>query len=204
MENLILAPATVITIVTLLLISLALIAVFLYLMYIPLRTIFKKNKSLTRFSSCLKCIEDFDELMVSGNTDAAIPRLQMAPFLDIPANSQILAAIKDHHQELLSRYLQLSDSLNVRSPNLASLENLFHERNELLELVFKSRFNYEVLADKRKNEGKTLPGWTRAEFDKKEADLKNALKKNFTSLKTELHYFFKHLEETPRGEILIH
>jgi hypothetical protein len=177
---------------------------FLYLIIVPLQTIFRKNKTLTRFSTSLKCIEDFDTLLEEGNVDEAISHLRMAPFFDIPSNSQLLTAIKEHHQELLSRYLILSDTLNIRTPNLAKLETLYNERNELLQMLFKSRFNFEVVLGKRKSEGKTIPNWTKVEFEKKEAELKNELKKNFSALRVELHYFFKNLEDAPRGEVLIH
>lgn len=142
--------------------------------------------------------------MQENNIGQAIASLKIAPYFEIPDNSQLISAIKDHHQEVLSRYLFLTDTLNIRSPNLAKLENLFNERNELLSMYFKSRFNFEVLQGKRKSEGKSIPNWTKAEFTKKEAELKNELKKNFSSLQIELHYFFKHLENAPRGEVLIH
>src|SRR5690606_4175468 len=126
------------------------------------------------------------------------------PFFEIPSSFQLLSALREHYQELLSRYLLISDSLNIRSPNLAKLEDLLNERNELLQLLFKSQFNYEVLLGKRKSEGKSLPNWTKAEFEKKEHDLKNELRSNHDRLKVELHYFFKNLENAPRGEVLIH
>jgi hypothetical protein len=152
----------------------------------------------------MKYLEEFDSAIEQGHIEEAILALRMAPFLDIPSNSQLLTAIKDHNQETLSRHLLLSDTLNVRVPNIAKLESLFTERSELLQLVFKSRYSYESLIEKRKSEGKDIPSWTKVEFEKKELEIKNALKKNLDHLRDELYHFFKHLEETPRSEVLIH
>lgn len=100
--------------------------------------------------------------------------------------------------------LILADTLNLTTPNLAKLEDLFNNRNDLLFLYFKSRFNFEVLQTKRKSEGKSIPSWSKVEFAKKDAEIKNEIKKNQSSLKLELDLFFNNLEKKPSGELLIH
>lgn len=204
MEDLVLEASTILIVTFLLVISLLLIGVFLYLVSVPLQTIFRKNKTLSKLSASQKFIEEFDAYMESGNTEGALLCLRMAPFLEIPSSFQHLGTLREHYQELLSRYLIVSDTLNTRAPNLGRLEDLLNERNELLQLLFKSQFNYEVLLGKRKSEGKSLPNWTKNEFEKKENDLRDELKKNLVSFNSELHYFFKHLESAPSGEVLIH
>src|SRR5690606_22946215 len=118
----------------------------------------------------MKALEDFDKYLDEGSIEKASLTLRSTPYLDVPHNSEFLSKIRTHHQEVLDRCLGITDKLNTRAINLGELEALFSERSELLHLFFKARFSYETLQDKRQNEGKPIPLWTQAEFDKKEIE----------------------------------
>lgn len=175
-----------------------------FLYYRQVRVLLAKSRSQSKLSQSLKAVNYFDECLDNGDLEGASLTLSKIPFYDIPASSEILSVIRSHHQDLLARCVELAERMNSRPSNIAQLEALFSERADLLQLVFKARYSFETLMEKRGIEGKSIPLWTQAEFEKKEEEIREALGINMDKLKQELESFVSNLKNTPKGEALIH
>jgi len=199
-----LTTANVLIIACLFISALLLAAGLFFLYYRQVRVLLAKSRSQSKLSQCLKAVNDFDECLDNGDLEGAALLINKIPYFDIPASSEILSVLRSHHQDLLARCVELSERMNTRPSNIAQLESLFSERGDLLQLVFKARYSFETLMEKRGVEGKSIPLWTQAEFEKKEEEIREALCINKDKLKRELESFTSNLKNAPKGEALIH
>ncbi|HMO17706.1 MAG TPA: hypothetical protein PKA63_05640 [Oligoflexia bacterium] len=163
-----------------------------------------RTKINSKLAQCVKAADEFEAFIASADYEAATRALKEMPFFEIPTSSEFLPVLRTHHQDFLARCVELTELMNARASNICELESLFTERGDLLQLVFKARFSFETLLEKRGGEGKTIPLWTRAEFEKKEEEIREALHLNKNKLEREIDFFVSNLRSTPRGEALIH
>ncbi len=196
--------STVIISVILILFSLTILGTLGYFIFKPTRELILRSRSKSELAKKLDMIQRFDTLLENGAPLDAIPHLSSILFLDIPRSAENLSGIREINQAFLARALALSEKLGAHIPNIEVVETLIVERGELTQLLFKAKYSYETILEKRENDGKSLPRWSLNEFERKEGEIESSLSINLKNLKSEINKLELSLKQGSIGEYLIH
>ena len=151
-----------------------------------------------------KRLLQIDKLFEEKKFFEAISLIEEAIIFTPGARSQDIARSKEHHQEILSRLLTLSDGLGSRLENIASIEKLFLERSEIQHMHLKASGSYKSFQKKRRDAGKDVPDWSKAEFEQRVSEVKKELEKNTKDLKEELRLAFDSLRAAKDKKVIYH
>ena len=94
--------------------------------------------------------------------------------------------------------------MNSRAKNIADVERLFMERNELMSLYMKARESYHNLRFRREKAGKNIPDWSKSDFEKRITEIKKELKRNESALQEALDQLFEALATPGEENIVYH
>ena len=182
-------------------------ALALFLIALPIRAglrSFIGTKDFLRFRRSLQRLRRFDELVEMERWNEAIRELEKAVVFEALSSRQLISSIKEHHQNLLSRALQIAEHFSARVESVAEVERLFIERAELQILFVKANEAYRRLQDKRGESGKSLPKWSQGDYLKRIREVTGELHSNRRALEQQLAKLFDEIQTPKREEIIYH
>jgi hypothetical protein len=162
------------------------------------------SKSKLGFRKASSALQKADSFIQRSQWKDALAAVQQAVVFDQVYDRQIISALSEHHQNVLSRLLLVAEGLTARPQNIADLERLFMERTELLVLHLKAIEAYKRLKSRRVQSGKAVPSWSRGDFDKRSAEIQTELKRNQNALADELRKLTAHLLSPPKDQVTLH
>ena len=181
-----------------------LLGLLLWLMFAPLLKSVAGRKDAMRMNRSADRIAAADRLIAERKYPDAIKLLRGAPVLEIYENIALLEPVRDLHQNILSRCVQISEEVGSRAENLAEVEQLFNQRDELQSLYLRAKESFRNLKAKREREGKETPTWSKSDFDERVNDIKSELIANGKSLQQDLEKLFSALESARAEPIVYH
>jgi len=182
-------------------------ALTLYLIALPVRSALRSfvgTKDFLRLRRSLQRLRKFDELIEAERWEDAIRELERAVVFEVLSSRQLVSSIREHHQNLLSRVLQVSEHFSARAESLGEVEKLFVERAELQVLYIKANETFRRIQDKRETSGKSLPKWSQGDYLKRIREVQTELQTNRRALDTALPKLFKEIQTPKREEIIYH
>lgn len=182
-------------------------ALALYLITLPFRAVLREmvgTKDFMRFRRSLQRLKRFDELVEMERWPEAVRELERAVVLDALSSRQLISSIKEHHQNLLSRALQVAEHHSARAESLAEVEQLFIERSELQVLYLKANDAFRRIQDRREEVGKPLPKWSQGDYLKRIREVSMELSANKSALQHLLAKLFQEIQTPKRDEIIYH
>lgn len=180
-------------------VGVGLLGFFLWVLAAPCFGWLRGSKDLRRLRRAAERVKRFDSLVNDEKFRPALSELRAAVIYDAPSLSEIISSYREHYQNLLSRMLLVAEELNKRPEGLPDVERLLFERVDLMTLQIKVNDTFRKLRAKRTNEGKDLPSWSKEDFEKRLAEVKQELSRNQAHLEDHLKLLFAHLEK-PSGE----
>lgn len=181
-----------------------LLGMLLWLIFSPLFTSLAGRKDTLRIQRSGERIAAADMHISDRKYPEAIKLLRGAPILEIYENISLLEPVRDLHQNILSRCVQISEDLGSRAESLAEVEQLFNQRDELQSLYLRAKESFRNLKAKREREGKETPTWSKSDFDERVNDIKSELLANGKDLQKELEKLFGALESSRAEPIVYH
>jgi len=134
----------------------------------------------------------------------AVYALKKAVVFDHSGDMNFLSAVRDHHQSLLSRCLVVAEESKGRPENLAVVERLFLERGKLHAKYSEALASFEKLSSKRRQSGKDLPKWTKADYRQRLSQTEAELEKNQKELEKSLDQLFSSILSSPQKGVVYH
>jgi hypothetical protein len=164
---------------------------------LPERWKFRKKKRL---------LLQADELLKTGAVQQAASVLMDAFYLDqIKVDPSLIDPILNHHLDILSRVISVTEKHSRHLENLPILEDLLHSRCQLMKAWFERTYAREKIRRKKAEDGKPAPGWAAQEFVRQLEDIKDKLTTNRRSLLSRLKDLFGSLEKMRlEGEVTYH
>lgn len=184
--------------------GLALTIVLLWFLLSALFLTVAGTRDYLKFRKAAQRLKRVDELLEGELYADALKELRRSVVFDARSSRQLIATLRDHHQNVLSRCLVISEALGSRSENIANIEQLFLERTELQLLLLKAHDAYRRLQDRREQAGKALPAWSQADYDKRLRDVASELLRNKRVLIGELDTLFSNLQAPPKPEEIVY
>lgn len=174
-----------------------------YFVFKPVKELLLRSRASNELTKKIIFVQKVDDLSEDGNPIEAIAILPSILYLEIPRSAESISNIREINQLFLSRALADFRKNWLTNSNIEQLESLVIERTELIQLLFKAKYSFETIAGKREDSGKSLPKWTKDEFQRKNTEIDTALKTNF-KLQNELEKLTTALKQGSVGEYLIH
>ena len=144
------------------------------------------TRDFLKFRKSLVRLRKFDELVELEKWSEAVKELERGVVFDALSSRQLVSSIKEHHQNLLSRALQVAEHFSARAENIGAVERLFLERAELQMLTIKANEAYQRIQDKRESVGKDLPKWSQSDYLRKIKEVNEQLSINKQELQKSL------------------
>jgi len=146
-----------------------------------------------------------DTLISENRFKEASAELRRAIILDVVSSREMVERLRDHNQSVLSRCLVVAEEMGSRCDGLADTERLMRERNELLILLLKAEEALRSFLGRREQAGKSVPKWSKGDFQGKINDIKKEISTNQTQLRASLDELFESIENaSPSGSITYH
>ncbi len=175
-----------------------------WLLFLPLRQLVKQVRTLSRIRSAAHRLVLVDSLLAQQKPLQALEALKKAVFTNSATSAAAIEALKEHHQNILSRCLVISEELGARPENLAEVESLLLEHSELQVLLIRVTESYRGMKFRRQKEGKAMPKWSKNEFEQRIAQIRNEIARNSQSLDEALDVLFASLAQGPRETVTYH
>ena len=140
-----------------------------------------------------KSFSKADKLIEEKQFKKAIKVLRKSINLEKEPTETTLASVKEHHENILSRFLTISEALGVRITNLQQVESLFSEHADLNVQMARAKLSFQKLQEKRGKLGKEIPSWSKEDFNSRKKEIKVERLANIKELKKELEELYKTL-----------
>lgn len=190
--------------IVLLLAGLSLLFVLLTFLLSPISTWFRSNKTQSRLRRATERVKRAEKLVETASLSEAILELRRAMLFDIGASRSVIEAVKDHNQNVLSRALVISEEMGARLEGAAEVEKLLVERAEIQLLQLKADLAFVRVKGRRESQGKDVPAWSKADFEKRIKDIKRELERNTKELDAALTKLFSSIRPTSSEGITYH
>lgn len=184
--------------------GIALLGGLIFLMLSPVRKLVKFQKTKGRLKQGRTQLARIDMLLRSEKAREAIRLFPGAFLLDIIDDRPTIQAYQEHHQNVLSRCLSVSDALGTRTEYLGDVENLLLERTELLHLLAKARDSFRNLGERRTKEGKPMPAWSKSDFQGRISQIEKELQSNLRNLNEAIEKLCQALRGAETSSITYH
>ena len=162
------------------------------------------TRDFLKFRKSLVRLRKFDELVEMEKWGEAVRELERGVVFDALSSRQLVSSIKEHHQNLLSRALQVAEHYSARAESIGTVERLFLERAELQMLTIKANDAYQRIQEKRNDAGKDLPKWSQTDYLRKIKEVNDQLAINKDELQKELAILFVEIQTPKKDEIVYH
>ncbi len=184
--------------------GLALLFFLLVLLLSPITTWFRSNKTQSRLRRAIERVKRAEKLVETANLSEALLELKRAMLLDIGQSRSVIESVKDHNQNVLSRLLIISEEMGARLEGAAEVEKLLVERGEIQLLQLKADLAFVRVKGRRESQGKDVPAWSKADFEKRIKDIKRELERNTKELDSALTKLFSSIRPATSEGITYH
>ena len=130
--------------------------------------------------------------------------MRLSVIYDVVHDQSLISLIREHHQNVLSRCVLIAEALESRPEHLAEVEQYFLERSELLDLLLRAKDSYQSIRSRRAKEGKTVPTWSRTDYESRIKQIESELEANLNNLKRSLSDLFGALSSSNGQPIVYH
>ena len=192
------------TAIVLLCIAVCIFSALVYQLAGPFLHLFRGGTDNAKLKRARGKLEQVDALLSNHRPLEALKLLKKAVYFDEIGAYKHISAIKEHHQNFLSRCLIIAEELDRRPRNIAEIEQLFLERSELQILQIRVTESYQNIRFRREKAGKGVPDWSKADFEQRLKQIKEELGRNKNSLTEELNELFKALGTQQSSDQLYH
>jgi len=182
----------------------ALAFALLFILFRGISRGFFGTRDFLKFRKSLVRLRKFDELVEMEKWGEAVKELERGIVFDALSSRQLVSSIKEHHQNLLSRVLQVAEHYSARAESIGTVERLFLERAELQMLTIKATDAYQRIQEKRTEAGKDLPKWSQSDYLRKIKEVNEQLALNKDALQKELANLFQEIQTPKKDEIVYH
>ncbi len=176
----------------------------LWLILSPIKRALVEHKGRGRLKSAMSLLSAVDELMARKENVEALKLLRQSIVLETISEENLINLFRDHHENILSRLVLISEEMGSRPEHLAEVEELFIERTELMGLYARAQDSYKSLSSRRAKEGKSLPSWSKADFEKRIVQIQEELRLNQKTLQTALDQLFRAVSSAGGEPIVYH
>lgn len=176
----------------------------LYILFRGASRSFFGTRDFLKFRRSLARLRKFDDLVQLEKWSEAVKELERGVVFDALSSRQLVSSIKEHHQNLLSRALQVAEHFSARAESVGTVERLFLERAELQLLSIKANDAYQKIQDKRSEAGKDLPKWSQSDYLRKIKEVNDQLNINKNELQKALLNLFQEIQTPKKEEIIYH
>ena len=178
---------------------------FLWLLVMPSARSIRNQREMSRYKRFAEKIPQVDILIEEKRFPDALKLLRQTPLLDVCSKSELQELIREHHQNILSRCLVISEELGTRPDNLAEVERLVLERGELELLYIRAQESFLSLKSRREKAGKEIPTWSKSDFDVRLAEIQKELENNRAVLAAAFEKLFRSIESSRKeADIVYH
>lgn len=184
--------------------GLALLFFLLVFLLSPIATWFRSNKTQSRLRRAIERVKRAEKLVETANLSEALLELKRAMLLDIGQSRSVIESVKDHNQNVLSRLLIISEEMGARLEGAAEVEKLLVERGEIQLLQLKADLAFVRVKGRRESQGKDVPAWSKADFEKRIKDIKRELERNTKELDSALTKLFSSIRPATSEGITYH
>lgn len=184
--------------------GLALLFFLLVFLLSPITTWFRSNKTQSRLRRATERVKRAEKLVETANLSEALLELKRAMLLDIGQSRSVIESVKDHNQNVLSRLLVISEEMGARLEGAAEVEKLLVERGEIQLLQLKADLAFVRVKGRRESQGKDVPAWSKADFEKRIKDIKRELERNTRELDSALTKLFSSIRPASSEGITYH
>lgn len=191
------------SLVTLLVVGLAVAGALAYVIGAPLFAIVKDRRQSSKLKKAADRLEEVDGLIAERKFPVALKILKQLIIFDPVEHPKSVESVREHHQNVLTRCLIISEELGSRAENLAEVERLFIQRSELQTLLIKAGDSFRSLQERREQAGKDIPQWSKSDFEQRLKDIRAELDANQVLLTKAADQLFSALE-SPRSEGIIY
>lgn len=185
-------------------VSAALCGYLLVLLFGPLLATAVGSRQTLRLKRATTRLANADKFIDSRQYQQAVAELKKSVLLDPSFPAELLPAVRDHNQNLLSRCVTIAEEMNARPATLPVVERLFQQRIELLGLQTKAADAYGKLRSRRINAGKEIPNWSQTDFSSRLKEIGQELEKNTADLDASLRRLFAEIVAPVNDSVTIH
>lgn len=162
------------------------------------------SRMFGRHRKAVSRLRRVDALIAENRCQDALKQLRRAVVFEVSSGPEGVHAVREHHQNFLSRCLLLAEEMGSRAENIAEVERLFIERAELQKLHLKAVESFKSLKYRREQAGKHVPTWSKADFEQRIGEIKSELSKNENNLQEALKKLFDSLGQPVTENIVYH
>ena len=159
----------------------------------PIWGLFGGRKQKSKLDKLARSLDVVDQCIEDQKNKDAIKHLKKTIMYNVVKKPDHVHFWREHHHNVLSRCLILSEETNTSLEYIAELEKLINERAELQSLYFKASESYNNLRFRRKQAGKDMPDWSKSDFETRIVQIKEELIKNKTELEQSFNVLFTSL-----------
>lgn len=157
-----------------------------------------------RFKKSAERLKRIDDFLERERWQEALAELKGSFITEQFSTREAIRAARDHNQNVLSRCLLLAEGVGSRAENIGEVERLLMENTELQLLHLKSGESFHKLRFKRAQESKELPAWTKTDFDRRNKELLQELKRNRSETERAASALFAALDSPREPEVTYH
>lgn len=187
----------------LLAIGLFLIYYFCSVLFSPLLSYLRKGGKLSVFRKAEAHLKKADRFIEKEDYKKALRELKKALVFKL-CNPSLANALKEHHQNILSRCLIIAEEHSARALHVAEVEKLFLARAELLVLYLNAKNSYSRIHSKRQEQGRSLPNWSVEDYKRRTADIEKELAKNLKELEAALDELFLEVGGSGKNDEIVY
>jgi len=190
--------------ILLLVLCFGLLGYFCKILFLPLkyglRNCLFSNK-LKRANFCIQQAEYFFNLQ---KYKSAAGQIRKSILLDVVVNNKQIFLLKELYQNILSRLVIFNETSISSRVEIGSMEKLLFERVELLMLLSKATNAFDRLHTRRKQDEKIIPIWTKKDFEQRNKQIIDELKRNERELAGQLNLLFNNFQNNSAKDITYH
>lgn len=182
-------------------------AIVLYLVSLPLAhfgLLYRSGSGKLRLAKAKKRLSLVDAHLQGEAFDQAISELKRAFLIEVLPTNSLIQELQNLHQGIVSRALIVAEHLGGQIENLPDIEHLIHERGELQTLLLRTEEAFRTIAQKRTHAGKVVPSWSKADYQRRAAEITNELKRNGKDLRTVFEQLFSSIRHKESSNITYH
>ena len=184
--------------------ALVFLCCFLWLLLSPILKLGRWFGSSSRIRSAAERLKTIDRLIEENKYQEALKALRKTIIVDSGGSLAVIEALKEHHQNVLSRCLVIAEDLGSLPDNIAEVERLLLERAELQVLLLKAAESYSSVKSRREKSGKAFPLWSKSEYENRLSQIREELNRNTENLGKALNHLFTSVASSRKEGIMYH
>lgn len=174
------------------------------ILYQQIRTTLSISNSTGKINRLSSQVKKVDAFIAIGEFARALSVLENAFVVEPSSSKQLLVAIREHHQNILSRCLIIAEEQHKRVENIAEIERLLSSHIEIQYALLKANESLQGFTKRHCCSGKQAPSWSTKEFEQKIDTLNKGFLDNKLNLKSALKSLFAKLKSQDKDANIVY